>query len=276
MIRKLAVTLAAAIALTLPEVASAWTFSVSGSARCDAQSGQYIVVWTVDNSGEREPFSFNGGVAPAYGSATVTETHPGTATSASTTITGGWPSDRGPHSRSANVSMAGNCVTPPPPPVDQCPNIDGVQETVPPGMIKDASGNCVTPPPPPPPMSDDCPNLSGIQGSVPEGMIKDANGDCVPRPATSTTTTTTTTTAAPAALVQQGAAASPPAQPAAAPLAPAQPAATPPVTSGVKAEVKTKTKGKQQAAKKVKKAKKVKAKKAKSKRARGGVLPITK
>jgi hypothetical protein len=240
MMRKLAVTLAAAIALTLPEVASAWTFSVSGSARCEPSTSQYVVDWTINNP-ESQPFSFNGGVAPAGGSATVTETYDGTKTSASKTITGGWPSDRGPHSRSANVSMAGDCTAPPPPP--------------------------------PPPMSDDCPNLSGIQGSVPEGMIKDANGDCVPRPATTTTTTTTTTTAP---LVQQGAAASPPAQPAAAPLAPAQPAATPPVTAGVKAEVKTK--GKQQAAKKVKKAKKVKAKakKAKSKRNRGAVLPITK
>ena len=266
MIRKLAVTFAAAFALVLPEVASAWTFSVSGTARCEPSSGQYVVVWTIDNSGEKQPFSFNGGVAPAHGSATVTETYPGTATSANTTITGGWPSDKGPHSKTASVSMAGNCVTPPPPPVDQCPNIAGVQETVPPGMVKDANGNCVTPPAPPAPMSDDCPNLDGVQGSVPEGMIKDANGDCVPR-------ATTTTTTAPAPLVQS-APASPPAQPAAAPLVPAQPAATPPVTSGVKAEVKTKSK--QRAAKQVKKAKKVKAKKAKSKRARGAVLPITK
>jgi uncharacterized repeat protein (TIGR01451 family) len=46
---------------------------------------------------------------------------------------------------------AGNCVTPPgPPPTDVCPNLDGVQATVPPGMIKDATGNCVTPPTPAP------------------------------------------------------------------------------------------------------------------------------
>jgi uncharacterized repeat protein (TIGR01451 family) len=49
---------------------------------------------------------------------------------------------------------SGNCVTPPPPPTDVCPNIPGVQETVPAGMVKDASGNCVTPPPPPPPSVD--------------------------------------------------------------------------------------------------------------------------
>ena len=40
---------------------------------------------------------------------------------------------------------------PPPPPTDKCPNIDGVQSTVPDGMIVDANGNCVTPPPPAPP-----------------------------------------------------------------------------------------------------------------------------
>jgi len=34
-------------------------------------------------------------------------------------------------------------------------------------------------------MSDDCPNLDGIQGSVPEGMIRDDAGNCVPRPAPS-------------------------------------------------------------------------------------------
>ncbi|MBX9906889.1 hypothetical protein K2X96_03260, partial [Patescibacteria group bacterium] len=37
----------------------------------------------------------------------------------------------------------GACV---PPPVDVCPNIDGVQATVPAGMTKDGAGNCITPP----------------------------------------------------------------------------------------------------------------------------------
>jgi len=39
-------------------------------------------------------------------------------------------------------------TTEPPPPPDVCPNIAGVQTTVPDGMIVDANGNCVTPPPP--------------------------------------------------------------------------------------------------------------------------------
>jgi uncharacterized repeat protein (TIGR01451 family) len=75
---------------------------------------------------------------------------------------------------------SGNCVTPPPPPpTDVCPNIEGVQTVVPPGMIKDASGNCVTPPPPP---LDVCPNIPGTQETVPPGMIKDASGNCVTPP----------------------------------------------------------------------------------------------
>lgn len=43
----------------------------------------------------------------------------------------------------------GPFVAAPPPPVDVCPNIEGVQETIPVGMVHDASGDCVTPPPPP-------------------------------------------------------------------------------------------------------------------------------
>src|ERR687897_3928183 len=74
---------------------------------------------------------------------------------------------------------AGNCVNPPPP-TDVCPNIAGNQATVPPGMIKDAAGNCVTPPGPPP--TDVCPNIAGNQATVPPGMIKDAAGNCVTPP----------------------------------------------------------------------------------------------
>jgi uncharacterized repeat protein (TIGR01451 family) len=73
---------------------------------------------------------------------------------------------------------SGNCVTPPPP-TDVCPNIPGNQATIPPGMVKDASGNCVTPPPPP---TDVCPNIAGVQETVPPGMVKDASGNCVTPP----------------------------------------------------------------------------------------------
>jgi hypothetical protein len=77
----------------------------------------------------------------------------------------------------------GKCVTPPPPPpTDQCPNLEGLQTSVPAGMSKDAGGNCVTPPPPPPPPTDECPNVDGLQTSVPAGMVKDSSGSCFTPP----------------------------------------------------------------------------------------------
>jgi LPXTG-motif cell wall-anchored protein len=81
--------------------------------------------------------------------------------------------------------------------VDVCPNIPGDQSVVPDGLVKDDAGNCVTPPPPPvdecpdmpgnqpskdecpPPPVDVCPNIDGPQSSVPAGMVKDAAGNCV-------------------------------------------------------------------------------------------------
>ena len=62
---------------------------------------------------------------------------------------------------------------PPPAPDDVCPNIDGVQESVPQGMIKDGQGNCVPPPP-----VDVCPNIHGDQATVPEGYTL-VHGECV-------------------------------------------------------------------------------------------------
>jgi hypothetical protein len=188
-LNKWAVTLAAFVALAIPEVASAWSFSVSGASRCDAQTGEYVISWKVDNSGEKEDLTITasdrsavavGSTVAASSSSTFTERKPGTTSGTeSLTVTGTWPSDRGGTTNSASVSLSGDCATPPPP-EDVCPNIDGIQTSIPPGMIKDANGNCVTPSSPPP-MSDDCPNIDGIQGSVPEGMIKDENGNCVQR-----------------------------------------------------------------------------------------------
>ena len=71
------------------------------------------------------------------------------------------------------IDANGNCVTLPPPPVDVCPNIDGMQTVVPAGMVKDANGNCVLIP------VDVCPNIAGMQTDIPQGMIKDASGNCV-------------------------------------------------------------------------------------------------
>jgi hypothetical protein len=63
----------------------------------------------------------------------------------------------------------GDCVTPS---ADVCPNISGTQTTTPPGMIIDSNGNCVLP-------SDVCPNISGVQTSVPSGMVINGSGNCV-------------------------------------------------------------------------------------------------
>jgi len=60
-----------------------------------------------------------------------------------------------------------------PPPVDECPNLDGDQATVPDGLVKDANGDCVPP-------YDACPNIDGVQDTVPLGMITNDAGECVP------------------------------------------------------------------------------------------------
>lgn len=48
-----------------------------------------------------------------------------------------------------DIALGGDCLTPPPPPVDVCTNIDGPQSEVPAGMTVDANGNCTSTPPPP-------------------------------------------------------------------------------------------------------------------------------
>jgi hypothetical protein len=75
---------------------------------------------------------------------------------------------------------------------DQCPNINGVQLSVPIGQHKDASGNCVsdagTPVPgtpigettSTPTVHDSCKNIPGIQTSVPLGYGANGNGECFP------------------------------------------------------------------------------------------------
>jgi hypothetical protein len=62
-------------------------------------------------------------------------------------------------------------------PVDVCPNLDGLQTSVPQGLIKDAHGRCVPVEQSPPP-TDVCPNIAGIQLTVPAGMIKHSSGAC--------------------------------------------------------------------------------------------------
>lgn len=54
--------------------------------------------------------------------------------------------------------------------VDQCPNIDLVQESIPLGYLKDELGNCQV---------DVCSNLSGLQTEVPPDKKLDGSGGCV-------------------------------------------------------------------------------------------------
>jgi LPXTG-motif cell wall-anchored protein len=60
-----------------------------------------------------------------------------------------------------------------PEPEDVCPNIDGMQTTVPEGYYINDDGDCVKDP------VDVCPNIDGMQTTVPEGYYIDDDGDCV-------------------------------------------------------------------------------------------------
>jgi uncharacterized repeat protein (TIGR01451 family) len=78
------------------------------------------------------------------------------------------------HEANDHVDEPSVSSCPSPAPDDACPNLNGVQETVPDGYVKDERGNCVQPPPP----VDVCPNLQGNQPTVPEGYQL-ADGQCV-------------------------------------------------------------------------------------------------
>jgi hypothetical protein len=83
----------------------------------------------------------------------------------------------------------GSCV------YDVCPNLEGLQETVPEGYVKPGR-RCIPKPEPPPTCDDDsaynfgdplpcvydvCPNLDGLQETVPEGYVKPGRR-CIPAP----------------------------------------------------------------------------------------------
>lgn len=76
-------------------------------------------------------------------------------------------------------NSSGNCVTPEPEPIDLCENISGNQEVIPSGYYRDSNGNCYPQPDPPAPVVDVCPNLAGVHTSLPNGYIYDAEGNCV-------------------------------------------------------------------------------------------------
>ncbi|HET8884218.1 MAG TPA: lamin tail domain-containing protein, partial [Candidatus Saccharimonadales bacterium] len=57
--------------------------------------------------------------------------------------------------------------------IDVCANLDGVQETIPVGLLYDAASNCVEPS-----QLDVCPNIADIQLLVPIGYQMDETGNC--------------------------------------------------------------------------------------------------
>src|SRR5215218_8005810 len=72
------------------------------------------------------------------------------------------------------------------PPIDACPNLDGIQDTVPAHLTLDPHGNCIHEPShepdPVPTHHDACPNLDGIQDTVPAHMTLDPHGNCIHEP----------------------------------------------------------------------------------------------
>lgn len=98
-----------------------------------------------------------------------------------------------PHDKLADFMLGGKkCNTPPPPPpvtppVDVCPNIDGMQDQIPDGYVKDEDGNCVVITVD----TDVCPNIDGMQDEVPAGYERDQDGNCVlkTKPVTPASTT---------------------------------------------------------------------------------------
>ena len=71
------------------------------------------------------------------------------------------------------IDTDGNCYTPAPPPVDLCLNIPGVQAVVPSGYYRTDTGNCHPQPTPPTPPVSVCPNLPDIHVTVPDGYYLD-------------------------------------------------------------------------------------------------------
>lgn len=162
--KKLAAVLVVIVAaFVMVAAAVAHNGALAVSATCNTQTGNYDVVWTVtaDTAGQGpiKIFASNRASIPVGTvtgtSKTFTESVAGTTTFISAAITLRWDHDGFKANGSASKELAGNCKkpTPPPPPYDACPNLEGNQATVPAGLIKDAQGNCVTPPvtPPPPP-----------------------------------------------------------------------------------------------------------------------------
>jgi hypothetical protein len=182
-LRKLCLTAGLAIvaALSFAPGAFAWTYSASGSVTCDTSTGEHVITWSIDNRTEPQALTIRassrgsvpvGSTVAARAVRQYTERLAGSTTGTVTlTVKGNWPSDTNQRTRFASVTLSSACVA------DVCPNLGGVQQQVPTGLVKDASGNCVPPPP-----TDVCPNIEGVQTQVPSGMIKNSAGNCVPPP----------------------------------------------------------------------------------------------
>jgi hypothetical protein len=182
-LRKLCLTAGLAIvaALSFAPGAFAWTYSASGSVTCDTSTGQHVITWSIDNRTEPETLTIrasNRGAVPVGSTVAAgavrqyTERLAGSTTGTiMLTVKGNWPSDSYQRTRTASVTLSSACVA------DVCPNLGGVQQQIPTGLVKDAAGNCVPPPP-----TDVCPNIEGVQTQVPSGMIKSSAGSCVPPP----------------------------------------------------------------------------------------------
>lgn len=90
-------------------------------------------------------------------------------------------------SLATNYQLELEVVDPNAPP-DVCPNIPGVQASIPSGMQLDGSGNCYTPAPDPTPepespvVTDLCSNLAGTQTTLPSGYYRTGNGNCYAQP----------------------------------------------------------------------------------------------
>lgn len=76
---------------------------------------------------------------------------------------------------SGSTILANGCAAPKQPePVDVCPNIEGLQDTVPEGYIVNDAGACA----PAGQETDVCPNLPGDQSVIPDGYVMSSR-DCV-------------------------------------------------------------------------------------------------
>lgn len=70
-------------------------------------------------------------------------------------------------------------------PPDVCPNIGGIQASLPDGMAIDSGGNCYTPTTPV--TTDLCANISEIQTTLPNGYYRTSGGDCYAQSSSETT-----------------------------------------------------------------------------------------